>query len=417
MNRSVLLAATAAAGLLAVLAPADPAAAEQRIEAVAGGYVITPDSSIVRPEDRGVRAHTNIHMFVPAGRTPGSSQPYGSYETPASLACLYGVTTKVTGCNPQTLTKVATTGARAIAIVDAYDDPNAASDLAAYSAQFGLPAITSSNFQVVYASGSKPPVDSTGGWEMEEALDIEMAHALAPKAKIYLVEAASASTSALLAAETKAAQLVASAGGGEVSNSWGGSETSNEESYESKFTGQNIVFLASAGDSPGTGMPAVLHNVVSVGGTTVKRDSSGNYLRQIVWSSTGGGDSTYVPIPSWQNIVSGKVGTHRGTPDVALVADPSTGVWEYDSYPYNGQVLDWLVIGGTSVASPAVAAIINSAGTFAASSTAELTLIYQNGKTQADYTDITQKSCPNGGSLPGWDFCTGWGTPLGLNGK
>jgi kumamolisin len=189
---------------------------------VATGTVVIPVSSIARPEDAGVRAHTNIQLFFPAGVRAPASAPSGKYETPASLACVYGLTPLVTGCNPTTLTTVATTGSKAIAIVDAFDYPTAENDLSVYSAQFGLPAITKSNFQVVYAEGKKPKQDSSGGWELEEALDIDMAHAMAPNAQIFLVEAKNNSTKELFAAEAVAAKLVAAAGGGEVSNSWSG---------------------------------------------------------------------------------------------------------------------------------------------------------------------------------------------------
>ena len=122
-------------------------------------------------------------------------QPISGYyaETPASLACLYELVTVTTGCNPGTLTKVATGGSKAIAIVDAYDYPTALADLAAYSSQFGLPAPTSSTFTVAYPGTAKPAVDpdcaNYGGWNCwatESALDIEMAHGAAPSAHIYL---------------------------------------------------------------------------------------------------------------------------------------------------------------------------------------------------------------------------------------
>src|SRR5271166_6525 len=119
------------------------------------GKVITPDSSIEKPGDRGMRAHTNIHVVLPA-RTRENLKPLGApyagyaYETPASLACVYGLVPPVTGCSPNTATANPTGGSKMIAIVDAYDAPNAAKDLSAFSTQFGLPP---ANFQVVYASG------------------------------------------------------------------------------------------------------------------------------------------------------------------------------------------------------------------------------------------------------------------------
>ena len=135
----------------------------------------------------------------------------GLRASPSSLACIYGFVTVVTGCNPNTLTQVVTGGSGlAIAIVDAYDNPDAASDLTTFDSQFGLPA-PPGGLQVVYASGSQPAADT--GWALESSLDIEWAHAMSPASKIYLVEAASNSYSDLLTAVDKAATLVAAAGG------------------------------------------------------------------------------------------------------------------------------------------------------------------------------------------------------------
>ena len=394
--------------------------AGQKISTVTGGILITPGSSVERPEDRGRAAHTNVHLFRPQRTRTFDDAPGNFFETPASLACLYGVAPPVAGCNPQTLTQVATGGSRAIAIVDAYDDPAAASDLAAYSAQYGLPPVTAANFSVVYASGTQPPVDPTGGWTLEAALDIEMAHALAPGAQVILVEAASNTYSDLFAAEQIAANLVAAAGGGEVSNSWSGAEYADEQLNQFSFTGKNVVFFASAGDTSGPALPSVFTNVISVGGTTINRDSSGNYLGQSTWANTGGGLSPYVSEPYFQMPVTPVVGAMRGVPDISLVANPSTGVWVYDSQPYNGSVLNWVVVGGTSVASPASAALVNNAGRFRRSTTAELRLMYHNIGNAAAYTDITDGACPNaasGSATVGYDLCTGIGAPLGRRGN
>ena len=126
--------------------------------------------------------------------------------------------------------------------------------------------VTAANFQVIYAAGVRPPVDS--GWRIETALDTQMAHALAPKAKIILVEAASNSFAHLLQAERIAANAVAAAGGGEVSNSWGSAEFGSEttSTYTSPFTKPSVVVFASSGDTPQPSYPAVLSNVVAVGG-------------------------------------------------------------------------------------------------------------------------------------------------------
>jgi len=179
------------------------------------GRVVTPDSALERPDDVGLRAHTPYRILVPADRSkfapgepnglalpafaasavPGPPFSGYAYETPASLGCIYHLTKSSTGCNPNVATGNPTNGSKAIGIVDAYDYPTAMADLNAYSAQFGLPAVTTSTFKVVYAGGTNgcngsQPVNNAG-WEGEEALDIEMVHAMAPQAKVYLVEAQS----------------------------------------------------------------------------------------------------------------------------------------------------------------------------------------------------------------------------------
>jgi subtilase family serine protease len=392
----------------------------QHVQVTASGTIVTPGASVELPQARGHAAHANVHILHPAAAPRVAGGPYGVWETPASLACLYRLTPHVSGCNPQRLTTLATGGSRVIAIVDAYDDPNALADLVTYSTRFGLPAVTAANFSVVYAAGAQPPADSTGGWELETALDIEMAHALAPGARIVLVEAASNSYADLLTAETAAAKIVTAAGGGEVSNSWSGSEFSFETAYNSFFTGKGVVFLAATGDQPGASFPSVLANVVGVGGTQVYRNAVFNYQGQASWSETGGGPSAYVPIPAYQHAVAATVGTKRGTPDVSLVADPNSGVWVYDSYAYGSGPPGWTVLGGTSVATPAVAAIINNAAAFRPSSASELSLMYAHLGKAAFFTDVTGGTCANdtsGVAAVGYDFCTGIGTPWGRYGK
>jgi kumamolisin len=381
-----------------------------------GGKVLVPDSSIEKPTDVGQRAHANIQIFLPKEilrNEQKTGPPYAgyAYETPASLACVYGLVTTVTGCNPNTATKVPAGGARMIAIVDAYNAPNAANDLVAFSLQFGLPP---ASFQVVYATGVQPAYDM--GWEFEESLDVQWAHAMAPEAKIVLVEAASNSFSDLMTAEDVASKMVAAAGGGEVSNSWGGGEFSGETTYDSHFLRAGVVFLASAGDYPGTSWPGSSPNVVSAGGTTVRRSpSTGGFLSESPWDSASGGASVLESRPSYQSKLSATVGNYRGVPDLSFDSNPVTGVWVYDS-----SVGGWNVVGGTSVASPSLAGIINLAGSFYTSSNAELTAIYGKIGVATDFTDITSGYCgPYAGYTAGtgWDFCTGVGSNKGTIGK
>jgi subtilase family serine protease len=402
-------------------ASAAPATGERTYETF-GGLVIVPASSIPHPETPD-RMHTNTAIFVPAGHHADNAKPGAGGETAASLACVYGLTKKTPGCNPTTVKTVPKTGSKVVVIVDAYDDPTAEKDLAAYSKEFGLPTITAKNFEVVYASGKQPAQDSTGGWELEESLDVDMAHALAPGAKIILMEADDDSTTALIAAEKAAIKLVQKAGGGEVSNSWGGGDGAGETSYTKDFEGAKAVVFVAAGDQTGPSFPAVLQDVVSVGGTSIQRNTKGDYLSQGTWNQTGGGVSGFIKVPAYQSgnaSVSAIVGSFRGTPDIALVANPDTPVWAYDSTPYNGQVLKWFEVGGTSVATPLAAALVNSAGSFNASAEDELTEIYANlGNAKAFY-DIKQGQCPNdprGRAEAGYDLCTGVGAPIGTIGK
>ena len=402
--------------------------------------VATPTSSVDNPADAGIRAHTNYNIlknFAAASpKTVGPPFPGYAYESPASLACIYifQLQPQVSGCNPNTAIMNPSGGSRVIAIVDAYDDPNAYADLQTYSAQFGLPAITPSSFAVKYAPAggttvgsctgpaTQPPVDSTGGWEGEESLDIQLAHGMAPGATIYLVEAQSNSYADLLCGVTTANALVSAGGGGEISMSWGGGEFSAEVLYDGVFTTPGVVYFASTGDSPYTEYPSVSPNVIAVGGTSISRNPvTGNYLQETNWQDAGSGPSAYEPRPAYQNGISNMVGNFRGVPDVASDANPYSGVWVLDNFmpPAGCTPQCWYVYGGTSVASPTWAGFINAAGSFAASTKAELTRLYQDSQA-GDFTDITVGSCGvylGYLAMPGWDFCTGLGSPKFYTGK
>lgn len=404
----------AAYGLTGFITPAraaEPAltmlAAGTTVREVERGLIVTPRSTALR---RDGFAHTNHHVFVPFGEPLSSASPSGPGETPASLACIYGLAAATPGC-PQAGTTLATGGARTIAIVDAYHYPTAAQYLQVFSTQYGLPA---PKLKVIYASGKQPPQDS--GWEEEEALDIEMAHGLAPDAAILLVEAASASDTDLLQAVRVAATAIGKAGG-YVSMSWGGSEFPTQTLYQPNFTRAGIVMLAASGDDPGTEFPSVLPNVIAVGGTTIIRDGSGNYTGQSTWTKAGSGKSRYIGRPSFQTGVSTVVGTARGVPDISLEANPSSGVWAYSTS------LKWFRVGGTSVATPLAAALLDvadSTSTKLPNSAGELAILYQN-RTNADaFVDITAGSCGSGGGTKakvGFDLCTGIGVPFGPGGK
>jgi kumamolisin len=400
------------------------------------GTMIIPKSSRINAEDRGLRAHTNVRLMIPATTTPFEAPPFSGYgyETPASLACIYRLVAPIRSCNPNSTVNTPEGGSETIAIVDAYDDPYAAADLASFSDQFGIPH-TPGTFKVVFAGGTRPPVDDTGGWEIEEATDIEYAHAMAPKAMLYLVEANSNSFLDLLTAVQVAGNLVrcgkssgcsASAKGkGEISMSWGGQESPDETSLDAYFTAPNVVYLAATGDTPGASYPSTSPNVIAVGGTTTARGvQSSNLIQEIAWSDAGGGLSYFELMPSYQSGIASIAQGSRATPDISADANPITAVWVYDNFPYEGTQGNWWVVGGTSVSTPTVAGILNAAGKFAASTQAELTEMYSDYANRTtydlDFWDITYGACNySSGSFShrGYDLCTGLGSPKGLLGK
>ena len=362
--------------------------------------LMVPETTVERLEDIGINAHTN-HLIMVRPNFTGSA-PSG--ETPQSLRPVYNLPSSG--------------GSQVIAIVDAYDYPTAENDLNVFSQQFELPPCTTANgcFQKVFASGSKPR--SNCGWAQEAALDIEWVHAMAPNARIILVEAKSNSFSDLFQAVDVASKLVSSNGNlGEVSMSWGGSEFSSEAKYDSHFTTPGIVYFAASGDTGGkTIYPGVSPNVVSAGGTTVRRDANGNFLSETGWSGSGGGKSLYENRPSYQDGIISVVGAKRGVPDFSFDADPNSGVSVYDSTSCQG-VSEWLVFGGTSVASPALAGIVNLAGHFSTSSNDELTTIYSNMSNTSDFRDITSGTAGSFNATTSWDFVTGVGSNQGTLGK
>jgi subtilase family serine protease len=385
--------------IAALLAGTRPASA-QRTESVFNGHrIIIPDSSIPRPG----RHHTN-YFFVDTDIPDASGPPPGT-ETPGSLACVYGLVSGPAGCPIASSKTLPTGGVGAIAIVDAGDYPTAAADLQAFSSYFGLPA---ANLTVKY-SGKKPPVYSD--WLVEEALDIEWAHAMAPQAKIFLVLSKQVNTDPTWGAVKLAAKLVAQNGGGVVSMSWGDPEVKQEKDWDKFFTTPGVVYFAASGDS-GLGVsiyPGASPNVVSVGGTYFNRDKNGKFVNEVYYTNGGGGDlSPFEPTPSYQSGVTSVVGTHRGYPDVA------------SDFCCAGIYLQggWYSVGGTSWASPTFAGIVDAAGNLQQSSVDELTMIYNElanpTEYQADFNDITQGDAR---CTPGFDQCTGVGSPRTYAGK
>lgn len=312
-----------------------------------------------------------------------------------------------------------------IAIIDAYDDPKmlsssdpnfASSDLHQFDVAFGLPDPPS--FQKLEPEGT-PTTNS--GWISEIALDCEWAHSIAPAASIDLVEALDSSGLNLTNATAYAKGLT---GVSVVSMSFGSKEYSTETSSDSTYTTPaghtGITFIASTGDSgPPAQYPAASPNVLSVGGTTLNIDSSGNYISESAWVDGGGGVSAYEPLPSYQTSVAGST-TKRMTPDVSFDADPNTGVPIYDSFN-NGTAAPWAQYGGTSLSSPCWAgliAIFNQGRVAAGLGTLDgrsqtLPMLYSMPSDV--FHDITTGSSGAHHGNPatvGYDLATGLGTPI-----
>jgi hypothetical protein len=242
-----------------------------------------------------------------------------------------------------------------VAIVDAYDDPSAESDLGVYRARYGLPACTTANgcFKKVNQTGGTTYPRAEPGWAVEISLDLDMVSAACPNCHILLVEASNNSDSNLDTAEDEAVTL----GATEISNSWAGPEFSGESSEDSFFDHPGVLITVAAGDEGyGAQYPASSPDVIAVGGTALTRASNARGWSETAWSGTGSGCSAYEPKPSWQ---TDKGCANRTDNDVAAVASTETPVSIADSYklPHEFSVPEagWTLVGGTSVASPLVA--------------------------------------------------------------
>ncbi|AMW11377.1 peptidase S8 [Streptomyces qaidamensis] len=338
-------------------------------------------------------------------RTAEATSPSG--YGPTDLRSAYGLTSAAANNG----------SGRTIAIVDAYDDPKAESDLAAYRSHYGLPACTTANgcFKKVSQTGSTtalPTADS--GWAGEISLDLDMASAVCPNCHITLVEAKSASMANLGTAVNEAVAL----GATYVSNSYGGGESSSDASYDSAyFNHPGVAITVSAGDAGyGAEYPAASKYVTAVGGTSLTTSSATRGWTESVWRTsstegTGSGCSAYDTKPAWQTDTGC---TRRMIADVSAVADPATGVSVYDTYGADG--LGWVTYGGTSASAPIIAGVYALAGTPPTGSyPAEFP--YANTSALNDVTSGSNGSCTTSyfcTARTGYDGPTGLGTPEGL---
>jgi subtilase family serine protease len=335
--------------------------------------------------------------------------------TPAQIADAYGL--NAISFPSASGTKVAGDGSgQTIAIVDLYHDPNLQASLNAFDAQYSLPNLT---LNVIDQAGNQ----TDDGWAQEETLDVEWAHAIAPRASIMVVEAAPGSDGQqelnnVLAAVRTASQTT---GVSVVSMSWGYDEFQGEDSYDSTFTTPGITYIASSGDSGTVEWPATSPNVLSVGGTSLQLAASGGYGSETGWSDSGGGLSTIMTEPAYQK--SFQSTGDRTTPDLSFDGDPDTGVAIYvippESTDGQGQ---WQVVGGTSVGAPAwagILAIVNQGRALAGLSSltgATQTLPTLYGLPAADFNKVPESS--GGGSnaaisTANYNTQAGLGSPVG----
>lgn len=349
------------------------------------------------------------HYSIDPGTPSTQSGPPTSAFSPAQIRHAYG------------FDQVTNQGAgQTIGIVDAYDDAKAESDLGVFSAQFGLPACTTSNacFRKVYSNGKEPAANSN--WAVEISLDIEWAHAIAPKATILLVEVPSNSLSDLVSGVTTAVKDGASV----VSMSWTAAEFSSETGMDKDFVSNGVTYLAASGDAgTGTAYPAVSPDVIGVGGTSLYLNASGNYQSETAWSGSGGGLSPFEREPSFQaqfGIPDDSRG-YRGAPDVSYNANPGTGYAVYDSVGLSGYA-GWFQVGGTSAGTPQWAALIAISNSMrVAARKANLsgtdTTLYSLAKTaiNSDFRAVTSGANGTCGAIcdasVGYDYVTGLGTP------
>jgi subtilase family serine protease len=365
----------------------------------------------------------------------------GTVYTPAQIRAAYGLSPLPAAGASLTTAQAAALGAgQTVYLVDAYHDASALSDLNAFSAKFGLPscsnvAITSNaklatppascQFSQVYSATrgtvttAVPAYNAT--WAPESKLDVQWAHAIAPLARIVLIEMPNALSTSILDANTLATKL----GPGAVSMSFGSTEASWATTVDSYFVGTGMTFVAAAGDS-GTQVlwPAVSPNVLAVGGTATNVSSAGSRV-EVAWTSGGGGMSAYVPLPSWQSGVTpagGSALVRRAVPDVAFNASPMTG--QYVALTLPGAATVWSAYGGTSIAAPQWAALVAVAnGIRVANAKAQLgdihSLLYTSiaavpGTYAAAMHDVVEGSngsCATCKAGTGFDQTTGWGSP------
>jgi subtilase family serine protease len=380
---------------------------------------------------KAMTASCNSHIVTDANTgAPLATTSYVDGYAPSDIQSAYSFPT-----TPAAGSAFAWNG-QTVAIVDAYDNPNVASDLLTYRQTFNLPLCSTTNpapsvedltscfFTKVNQAGQSSPLPAGNtGWGQEIALDVQAVSAACPSCKILLVEGNSNSFTDLGASVNTAAAL----GANTISNSYGGAEFRSETAatYSTPYNHPGIAITVSSGDSGyGVQFPAASPYVTSVGGTTLSRDASARGWTESAWNGAGSGCSQYVSKPAFQPTI-GSCSSKRIVADVSAVADPYTGLAVYNSYGSTGGQ-NWYVVGGTSLAAPIVAATYalagNSGGTAPAIKYAEHLYAHVSGlndvQTGANGTCSTVRKTADYAlchAVAGYDGPTGLGSPNGLS--
>jgi len=389
MNRlRITLSAVAAASLVGLIAP-NPASAAPTLGSLTKAGCATASGPDVRCFAEYRAAH-GMRAATATVTPPGLS--------PADIASAYALS--------------GDGGAgRTVAIVDAYDDPNAESDLATYRATYGLPPCTTANgcFHKLNQAGAAGPYpDPDPGWSVEISLDLDAVSAACPRCSIALVEGDGADSASLGVAEDTAVALGATA----VSNSYGLAEFTGMDALAAHYVRPGTSIVASSGDygfGPAS-FPAVLGNVISVGGTTLtKAPATTRGWTEQAWAGASSACSAYIAKPAWQK---DKHCSMRTVADVSAVADPDTGLAVYDTFGL-GDNNGWLVVGGTSLSGPLIAAMITRSG----HEINDAGYIYAHASALYDPVGGSNGYCGNDylcTGKKGYDAPTGAGSPHGL---
>ena len=412
MSRRSALLAVAALACGVVTAPITSAVADAGSASASSNARALPAHSqrpvCGAPAAKAARCHAHVVTHQDSAE-PLATVNYANGWNPADLSAAYNLPTLAgaPGSGPT------------VAIVDAYDNPNAEADLNAYRSRFGLGECTSPapigngcfrKVNQIGVQGSYPAGDT--GWGSEIDLDIEMVAAACPACKILLVEGNSNSFADLMTAVDYAvgnAQF--------VSNSYGAPEFSGETTYDSHFNHTPTVGVTvSSGDNGyGVEYPAASRYVTAVGGTSLTQNASASRgWSETAWSGAGSGCSQLESKPSWQHDTSC---SRRTVADVSAVANPNTGVAVFDSYG-STSTGNWFVYGGTSVAAPFVAGVWALSTAAMASPSASVPYLHTAG--WYDVTSGTNTNRCRAGYLCqagfGYDGPTGLGTPTGASG-